>query len=80
MIILGSNPNGIKFCETYDLLQTASVLAQFAMWVLSLLTVLRIGAIAVEAFKQSLPSPQEGFAQEFKSNRKINNFRALKTQ
>jgi SRSO17 transposase len=30
-----------------------------AMWALALLTVLRTGAIAVEAFKKSLPSPQE---------------------
>jgi SRSO17 transposase len=29
-----------------------------AMWALSLLTVLRAGAIAVEALKKSLPSPQ----------------------
>jgi SRSO17 transposase len=41
-----------------------------AMWALSLLTVLRTGAIAVEALKKSLPSPQrESSLAAFKASR-----------
>ncbi len=41
-----------------------------AMWALALLTVLRAGAIAVEAFKKSLLPPQEGSSlAAFKANR-----------
>jgi SRSO17 transposase len=43
-----------------------------AMWALALLTVLRAGAIAVEAFKKSLLSPQQGSSlAAFKADRRL---------